>query len=416
MVNTGRILLVSTIIGAGLLGFGILQLNVDLSAIGFTLAVVTGTNATLPIPLIDESSPVLLRTLDFVFFNDPPNTITESSPRFAVAERFSIQNATVITEFTMKLATEDPDVTVTGYVWRTDSPLRLVSSAETFNGTEIGTVLNDVKFTFPRAVVIEPSPEFICPDSIPEFPVQCGQPIINNYAVGIRVDQNLAGSFTYGFINVDTFPADIFEPIPPDAHRRVVDLHVGFGDRDLDSEFSLTFRPLDQFQRVTPVCSQTPQPFECQVGMIGIEIWHDQALAQNIEEQVDEIIDQIMNQTDIVTPEEELTACIAIFPPPPECTGDDPLAPLECGIAEELNLSQNVCICKEGFTRQFVQSQIPLLSPIQVGTFECLPELTVPIPPPLQIPPRVDPIVFLGLGGVILIGSLIGIGVRTFRK
>ena len=405
MVNTGRILLVSTIIGAGLLGFGMLQLNVDLSAIGFTLASVTGANATLPIPLIDESSPVLLRTLDFV----SPSIITESSPRFAVAERFAfIQNATVITEFTMQLATEDPDVTVTGYVWRTDSPLRLVSSAETFNGTEIGTVLRDVKFTFPRAVVLEPSPEFICPDD--PF-VLCGQPIINNYAVGIRVDQNLAGSFTYGFINVDTYPDDVFEPIPLDAHRRVVDLHV-----DLDSENVFAFTPLDQFQRITPVCEQIPKPFECQEGMLGIEIWHDQALAQNIEEQVDEIIDQIMNQTDIVTPEEELTACIAIFPPPPECSGDAQFRPLECGIAEELNLSQNVCICKEGFTRQFVHSQIPILSPIFIGTFECLPELTVPIPPPLQIQPRVDPIVFLGLGGVILVGSLIGIGIRTFRK
>jgi len=415
MVNAGRILLLSTIIGAGLLGFGILQLNVDLSAIGFTLAVVTGTNATLPIPLIDESSPVLLRTLDFVFFNDPPNTITESSPSFAVAERFaSIQNATVITEFTMKLATEDPNVTVTGYVWRTDSPLRLVSSAETFNGTEIGTVLRDVKFTFPRAVVLEPSPEFICPDSIPEFPIFCGQPIINNYAVGIRVDQNLAGSFTYGFINVDTYPDDVFEPIPPDAHRRVVDLHVGFGDRDLDSEFSFTFTPLDQFQRITPACEQIPKPFECQEGMIGIEIWHDQALAQNIEEQVDEIIDQIMNQTDIVTPEEELIACIAIFPPPPECTNEVKLDLMECGIAEEL--VNGICLCKEGFTRQFVPLQIPLLSPLQQGTFECFLIDVELIPPPLQIQPRVDPIVFLGAGGAILVGSLIGIGVRTFRK
>jgi len=390
MVNAGRVLLVTTIIGAGLLGFGILQLNVDLSAIGFTLASVTGANVTQAIPLVDESSPVLLRTKDFV----SPSNVIESAPRFAVAERFAPQNATVITEFTMQLATEDPNVTVTGYVWDDSGtlPIRLVSSTETFNGTDIGTVLSDVTFTFPRAVVLEPTEFFDCPDFVG---IACGQPFIRNYAVGIRVDQNLAGSFTYGFINV-TVPTD---PFPIGFHQKVIDLDV-----TIDGETVFLF---------TPICIQIfPLPLACQEGMIGIDILHDPALAQSLQETTDEIIDIIMNQTDIVTPEQELTACIAIFPPPPECTGDDPLAPLECGIAEELNLSQNVCLCKEGFTRQFV----PLLSPIQEGTFECLPELTIPIPPPLQIQPRVDPIVFIGAGGVILVGSLIGIGVRSIRK
>lgn len=217
MVNAGRVLLVTTIIGAGLLGFGILQLNVDLSAIGFTLASVTGANVTQAIPLVDESSPVLLRTKDFV----SPSNVIESAPRFAVAERFAPQNATVITEFTMQLATEDPNVTVTGYVWDNSGtlPIRLVSSTETFNGTDIGTVLSDVTFTFPRAVVLEPTEIFDCPDVVG---IACGQPFIRNYAVGIRVDQNLAGSFTYGFINV-TVPTD---PFPIGFHQKVIDLDV----------------------------------------------------------------------------------------------------------------------------------------------------------------------------------------------
>jgi len=376
MVNAGRLLLVTTIIGAGLLGFGILQLNADLSAIGFTLASVTGANATLPTPEIDESDTVMLRAKNFV----TTGNIIESSPRFATGERIQLQNSTVITEFTMKLSTEDPDVLVTGYIWNSDvsPPLRLVSSTETFNGTDIGTVLSDVTFTFPRAVVLEPTTEVVCVTTpCPPQPV--------NYVVGIRVDQNLAGSFTYGFANVTAL-----------THERFIDLDV-----TVDGEAGFAS---------TPICIQTfPLPFGCQQGMLGIDIWHDQTLAKNLEEQVDELIDQIMNQTDVVTPEQELTACIAIFPPPPECTDDDPLTPLECGIAEEL--VNGVCLCKEEFTRQFVPFSTA------TGTFECLPEIMIDgIPPTLQIPPRVDPIIFIGSGGVILVGSLIGIGVRSIRK
>jgi len=376
----GMILIVTTIIGVSLLSFGLIQLNFDLSFIGFDI---TGNVTAGAIPEINEPVQQLLNAKEFV----ASANVIEVTRNFALGERFQLTNPTIITDFTIRLATEDPDVIVTGYIWNVDisPPLRLVSSVETFNGTNLGTVLNDKTFTFERAVVLEPTANVTC------VTAPC-DPVPINYLVGIRVDQNLAGSFTYGFNETEssTIPASSDmgvvtpEVLKPETHEAQIDILVG-----TDSE--------TQFIETTPR------------GLLGIDIFHDAGFAVVVMEEVDEIIDMSMNGT--ATDEQELTACIAIFPPPPECVNTDSMTPQECGIAEEL--INGICLCKDGFTQQFVTLSVPI-----VQTLECLPneEAITVTPPPLQIPPRVDPIVFIGLGGAIIAISIIGIGVRAIRK
>lgn len=377
----GMILIVTTIIGVSLLSFGLIQLNFDLSFIGFDI---TGNVTAGVIPEINETIQQLLNAKEFV----ASANVIEVTRNFALGERFQLTSPTVITDFTIRLATEDPDVTVTGYIWNTDisPPLRLVSSVETFNGTDLGTVLDDKTFTFERAVVLEPTANVTC------VTAPC-DPVPINYLVGIRVDQNLAGSFTYGFNETEssTIPESssggVVTPavLKPETHEAQIDILVG---TDGETQFSET----------------TPR------GLLGIDIFHDAGFAVVVMEEVDEIIDMSMNGT--ATDEQELTACIGIFPPPPECVNTDPMTPQECGIAEEL--INGICLCKDGFSQQ--QVALPLGSFVQ--TLECLPnaEAITVTPPPLQIPPRVDPIVFIGLGGAIIAISIIGIGVRAIRK
>ena len=381
----GMILAVTTIIGVVLLSFGLVQLNFDLSFIGFDI---TGNVTAGAIPEINESTQALLNAKAFV----SSANVIEVTRNFAVGERFQLTNPTVITDFTIRLATEDPDVTVTGFIWNTDisPPLRLVQSTETFNGTDLGTVLDDVPFTFARAVVLEPTANVTC------VTAPC-DPVPINYVVGIRVDQNLAGSFTFAFNETEssTVPESssggVVTPavLKPETHEAQIDRLVG-----ADGE--------TQFNEYSPR------------GLLGINIFHNSGFAMEIIDEVEDVIDMSMNGT--ATDEQELTACIAIFPPPPECVIDDPLAPQECGVAEEFDSSTQTCVCKDGFTQQLIT--LSTVSGSQ--TFECLPNAeeidTIPVPSALQIPPRVDPIVFLGLGGAILVISLIGIGVRAIRK
>ena len=384
----GKILVVTTIIGVVLLSFGLVQLNFDLSFIGFDI---TGNVTAGAIPEINESTQALLNAKAFV----ATGNLIEVSRDFAVGERFQLTNPTVITDFTIRLATEDPDVIVTGYLWNVDisPPLRLVQSTETFNGTDLGTVLDDKVFTFARAVVLEPTANVTC------VTAPC-DPVPINYLVGIRVDQNLAGSFTFGYNETEssTIPESssggVVTPavLLPETHEAQIDRLVG-----MDVE--------NQFNEISPR------------GLLGINIFHNANFAMEVIEEVDEVIDMSMNGT--ATPEQELTACIAIFPPPPECVNTDPLAPQECGVAEEL--VNGVCLCKDEFSQQLVTLELDAGATSissEILTFECLPnpEAISVIPPSLQVPPRVDPIVFLGLGGAILVISLIGIGIRAIRK
>jgi hypothetical protein len=381
----GMILIVTTIIGVALLSFGLIQLNFDLSFIGFDI---TGNVTAGAIPEINESVQQLLNAKEFV----ASANVIEVTRNFALGERFQLTSPTVISDFTIRLATEDPNVTVTGYIWNIDisPPLRLVSSVETFNGTDLGTVLDDKTFTFARAVVLEPTANVTC------VTAPC-DPVPVNYIVGIRVDQNLAGSFTYGFNETEssTVPASSDmgvvtpEVLKPETHEAQIDILVG---TDGETQFAET----------------TPR------GLLGIDIFHDAGFAVVVMEEIDDIIDMSMNGT--ATDEEELTACIAIFPPPPECVNTDPLAPQTCGVAEEFNTASQTCVCKDGFSQQSVTLSTDSGSQV----IECLPDPeaieTSAIPPPLQVPPRVDPIVFIGLGGAIIAISIIGIGVRAIRK
>jgi len=394
--KSGMLLLVTTIIGIGLLSFGMIQLNFDLSFIGFDI---TGNVTALAIPEITEDNQRLLGAKAFV----GNSNVIETSDRFAIGELiFELQNPTVITDFTIRIATEDPDVEVKGFIWLDPSsatsfesgastPQRIALSPDVFNGTEIGTVLKDVTFTFPQALVLEPRQNFICvnpPICEPSVPLQ--------YIVGIRVDNNLAGSFTYAFNETasSTIPASASEGTPeitfPRTHKGVIDRNVGFN-------VEINFDPI--FESVTGGTGGG-------IGVLGIDIFHNAQFGQDLMEELEETL--MENST--ATEEEQITACIAIFPPPPECVGDDPLAPQECGVAEDL--IQGVCVCKDGFTAG--------VNPItdEDTCFETIPDdpIETTIPPKLQVPPRVDPIIFLGAGGAILVGSLIGIGVRTFRK
>jgi len=374
---SGKILLITTVVGIGLLGFGMLQLNVDLSFIGFSL---TGVNATaLTVPELDESNTRLLGTNSFIPLIQNGSTIStvETSPSFAVAERFQVSSPTVITDFVMKMSAQDQDVTVTGFVWSLSgsTPIRLAQSAETYNGTQILS-FEDKSFTFPQAKILEPTQIVDCPEG-----ALCQPPEILTYAVGIRVDQNLVGSFTYQFL----------PDIEARSHSGVIDRAVtvdgetGFTDHNSNTVFG--------------------------IGVIGIDIFHNANFAEDL---MEELIEDLMDNS-TATEEEMLEACIAIFPPPEGCVNEDNLAPQECGVTEEL--INNACVCIDGFERQEVIEGQFTLEGVEPT---CIPILvidsSIEIPPRLQVSPRVDPIVFLGLGGVILVGSLIGIGVRTFRK
>lgn len=367
--KSGKILVITTIIGAGLLGFGILQLNTDLSFIGFSL---TGANATaLTVPELSEDNTRLLATNSFIplIQNGSTTTTVETTARFAVGESIQLTNPTVISDFVMKMSAQDQDVTVTGIIWNNNvsPPIRLAISAETYNGTQI-SAFEDKSFTFPQALVLEPTQEVECVTApCDEVPI--------NYVVGIRVDQNLVGSFTYQILPTETAT----------THGGVIDLGV-----TVDGETSFVDN-----------------------GIVGIDIFHNANFAEDLMEELEE--DLMDNST--ATDDEQLEACIGIHPPPEGCTIDDPLAPLECGVTEQL--VNNACVCIDGFEREQViegsvsqgvePTCIPILDDIETHGVD-------PIPPRLQVPPRVDPIVFLGLGGVILVASLIGIGIRTFRK
>jgi len=386
---TGKLLVGVTIIGIVLLGFGMLQLNFDLSFIGFDI---TGNvTAMVTVPEINEDNQKLLDAKAFVNFGN----LIETRDRFAIGERiFELQNPTVITDFTIRIATEDPNVEVKGYIWSDPSsatseasgatnPLRIAVSPDVFNGTEIGTMLNDVTFTFPQALVLEPRQNFTCTN-----PPVCEPSVPLQYIVGIRVDRNLAGSFTYAWNSTESFT------IPASSSAGVVtpeqtfpETHVAVIDKSVALNAELNFDPIEFG------------------GVLGIDIFHNAPLGEDIMEDVEEIIDMSGNGT--ATDEEELIACIAIFPPPPECVGDDPLAPEDCGLAEDL--ISGVCVCKAGFTS----------GQDEEGNAVCLDTVVIdstPIPPKLQVPPRVDPMVFLGLGGLLLGIGLIGIVVRKFRK
>jgi len=322
---------------------------------------------------INENSNPMLKQVDFLAGSD----VIETSPRFAVAESFQLQNPTVITSFEMQLATQDPDAVVTGYVWNLDtsSPERIVQSAETFTGAQITPILGKVKFTFPNAVALLPDMEVQC------ITTPC-DPVPINYAVGIRVSGNLAQSFSY-------LQADA----TPDTHSGIIDTNPSIND---ESSFS-------------------------DHGIIGIDIFHDPAKAEELlavveeivceadEELVDGVCERVEQDPtisilciegfirigdeciqvvpDTPPPDEDLIVCIAIFPPPPACTPKD---------------VQGNLICPQGTILNFDQFS---------GQQSCKLILNDPpdIPPVLQIQPTVPSEVFLITGGIIIAIAVGGI-------
>ena len=338
------------------------------------------TSFSLDPPEIDETSNPMLKQVEFLAGSD----IIQTSPRFAVAESFQIQNPTVITSFEMQLATQDPDAVVTGYVWNLDKspPERIVQSTETFTGAQITPILGKVKFTFPNAVAL-----------LPDIQVQCittpCNPVPINYAVGIRVSGNLALSF--GYLQADA---------TPDTHGGVIDTNPSIND---ESSFS-------------------------DHGIIGIDIFHDPAKAQELLTVVEEIIceaDEILVDNvcetveqdptisilciegftrigdecvpivpDVPSDDDDLIVCIAIFPPPPACTPKDEQGNLICPQSTELRF--------DSITGQ--QSCKLILNEGECSGCNA--------PPPLQIQPTIPTEVFL-ISGVVIIGiGITGVIIR----
>jgi len=356
------------------------------------------TSFKLDPPEIDETSSALLRQKDFLIGNE----ITQTGQRFAVGESFQLKtvDATVITDFTMQIATLDPDVIVKGIIWDLGftPPKRVTESVENFTGAQIGTVLGNVKFTFP-VIGLLADRDVTCVTE-PCLP----QPI--SYAVGIRVDRNLDQSFTY-------LQADA----TPDTHGAVIDSTPNINDErmfvdhgiigiDINQDLVKGAELFEIFIRETvitqpvfcieifqPVCGVDAMTYSnsCFAEGAGVEIAHEGECT---------ILDTMMNMT---LPPEDTTIiiCEGISPEPPECQGVDTGSPTaeQCGITEVFLNGQ--CRCVEPFKRA------------QTGQCGVVNESDKP--PLLQIEDQVTIETFIIAGAVIVGGGVTGLVLRARR-
>ncbi len=355
------------------------------------------TSFKLDTPEIDETSSAFLRQKEFLL----QSSIIESATRFAVAESFQLKtiNATVITDFTMQLATQDPTAEVKGVIWDLNKspPERVVESVETFNGTRISTVLGNIKFTFP-VIALLADQNVVCVTT-PCLP----QPI--SYAVGIRVDQNLAQSFTYLQANgmAETHGAVIDRS--PNLQDEVMFVDNGLIGIDINHDPAKGQELLDILigeQDPEPVvCIAIFQPV-CGVDAItydnscfaegaGVDIAHDGECT---------IIDTMMNMTNGAD-DPTIIICEGISPEPPECQGVDTGSPTaeQCGITEVFINGQ--CRCVEPFKR--------------AESGDCGVVNESDKPPLLQIPSQVTVETFIIAGAVIIGGGVTGLVLRSRR-
>jgi len=354
------------------------------------------TSFKLDPPEIDETSSALLRQKDFLVGNE----ITQTGQRFAVAESFQLKtvDATVITDFTLQIATQDPDVIIKGIIWDLGftPPKRVTESVENFTGAQIGTVLGNVKFTFPIVALLADR-DVTCVTA-PCLP----QPI--SYAVGIRVDRNLDQSFSY-----------LQAVATPETHGAVIDSTPNINDESMFIDHGIIGIDINQdlvkgaelfeiFQQemIPPepvVCIEIFQPV---CGVDGVT-YSNSCFAQNVEiahEGECTILDTMMNMT---LPPEDTTIiiCEGISPEPPECQGVDTGSPTaeQCGITEVFLNGQ--CRCVEPFKRA------------QNGACGVVNESDKP--PLLQIQDQVTIETFIIAGAVIIGGGVTGLVLRARR-
>jgi len=353
------------------------------------------TSFSLDTPEIDETSSALLRQKDFLVGTET----TQTGQRFAIGESFQLKtvDATVITDFTMLLATQDPDVIVIGVIWDLNKspPERVTESVENFTGAQIGTDLGNVKFTFPVVALIS-NQDVVC------FTEPCPpQPI--SYAVGIRVDRNLDQSFTY-----------LQATATPDTHGAVIDTTPNINDESMFVDHGIIGIDINQDlakgQELLDILigEQEPEPFACieifqpVCGTDGVT-YSNSCFAQNVEiahEGECTIIDTMMNMT---LPPEDTTIiiCEGISPEPPECQGVDTGSPTadQCGITEVFVNGQ--CRCVEPFKRA------------ENGACGVVNEDDKP--PLLQIEDQITVETFIIAGAVIVGGGVTGLVLRARR-
>jgi len=268
-------------------------------------------------PEIREFSNPLLAQNDFLLQEE----FTESATNFAVAESFQLRDPTVITDIKIRIGSQDRVTEITAFVWNLDTtpPERVVQASETFSGI---TFVTDLDFSFPNAVVLMPTEN--------DIPI--------NYAVGIRVDKNLDQSFIY--TRTDQTAR---------THGAVIDRNP-----TLDGETMFVDN-----------------------GIIGIDIFHSQVLAEFILDKIPDIPIEII-EPDPLT-QEELVAilCEGIEPEPEICQGINTANPTadQCGITEIFFNGE--CLCAPNYDRNAlgsceIRDTTSLPDLLQIGGFSFL--------------------------------------------
>lgn len=263
---------------------------------------------------------------------------------FAVGEKFTLTNPTVITDIVMELydpaAFNQPSsVVITGFIWNLDEspPKRIAQSASI---TGIGSADSNFKFSFPNAVVLMP-----------------GSPP-TNYAVGVRIDGN-TGTILYGH-----------------------------------SPEQLTAKTHSGIRSITTTANDEGT-FE-DVGLVGIDIIQDRALAETILALTDggDVDQPLPDQPPEPLTQSELISilCAGLEPEPQICQGDIlTLTINQCGATEVF--FDGDCLCAPNYDRNEAGScqirEVPSL--LKIGEFSS------------------EELVVIGVGLLILITGAVGI-------
>lgn len=263
---------------------------------------------------------------------------------FAVGEKFQLLNPTVITAITMELydpaAFNQPSpAVITGFIWNLDeSPPKRIAQSQSITG--LGTSDSNFKFSFPNAVVLMP-----------------GSPP-TNYAVGVRIDGN-TGQILYGH----------------SPEQLIAKTHSGIRSITTTANDEGTFED---------------------VGLVGLDIHHDRALAETILALTDggDVDQPLPDQPPEPLTQSELISilCAGLEPEPEICQGDTFLLTLnQCGATEVF--FEGDCLCAPNYDRNEAGSceirEVPSL--LKIGDFTS------------------EELVVIGIGLLILVTGAVGI-------
>ncbi len=259
-------------------------------------------------PEINEDKVLLLE--QWLYLGDfRDQGVDEPATNIAVAEKFQLENPTVITDLRVMIGTDrDTQTTITAFVWNMDTspPERITQSEETVTGISDSRAELILDFTFPTTVVL--------------LPTQNNVPI--NYAVGVKVEQNSGSNFQY--TKSDQLA---------NTHECVIDRTA-----NPDAESSFVSNGLCGFDiRHSPF-----RAFSLLKAAEGTET-EDQIL-----DRLAEIENEILSTDDEIT-RTELTAilCEGITPQPAICQVG--LTANSCGVTEFF--FEGDCLCNEGYDR-----------------------------------------------------------------